>query len=82
MYIYIFFYFLGATNTGTPFFVSNPLPFWFDAVKFGIFQRNECDFWKERIEKPLNASRNLENFQNFDDLFRSYKGEKFQILAW
>ena len=27
MYIYIFFYFLGATNTGTPFFVSNPLPF-------------------------------------------------------
>ena len=29
--------------------------------------RNECDFWKERVEKPLNASRNLEIFQNFND---------------
>ena len=44
--------------------------------------KKEFDFWKERVEKPLNASRNLEKFQNFNDFLRSYKGENFQILAW
>ena len=29
--------------------------------------KKEFDFWKERVEKPLNASRNLEIFQNFND---------------